>query len=134
MKIIDWLKIIGCAVLIEIILVALSFAEVFIWSALQTPTPTNAMAEQHAKVRAPWVSAICGLPVMYIFSAFLIKKKPQAPFPIALGLPTVYLLLDIAILLFFPVDWAKEWPVTVGAMIPKYIGAMLPLARIRRDS
>ena len=120
----DWLKAVGFAVLTEVSLVAVSFNEVLLWACLQTAPPDADACEQHAHVSAPWVSAIAGALLMYVFSSLLLRGLPAPTLRLALLLPSLYLLLDVAILSFYPVDWATNWPILAGATVPKYLGAL----------
>jgi len=128
----DWLKAIGFAVLTEVSLVAVSFNEVLLWACLQNAPPDAGACERHAHQSAPWVSAIAGALLMYVFSSLLLRGLPAPTWRLALLLPTLYLLLDVAILSFYPIDWAGNWPILAGATVPKYLGAIAAFRNLLR--
>lgn len=125
MKVFDWIKIFAAAVIIEVALVALSILEVYVWSALQTPRPEMPACSAHANLIGPPLSAIFGALFMYLFTANYIKKNELNRLNYAVWLPTAYLLVDVAILLFYPINWLEHLPILVAATAPKYGGALL---------
>ncbi len=128
MKVFDWLKIAATAVLIEIMLVAISIAEVFAWVCIQAERPGEIACQLHAESTGPAISAIFGALFMYLFTDRYCKKSTQniqSKLRYALLLPSFYLLLDVAILLFYPINWLEHLPVLIAANAPKYAGALL---------
>ena len=107
-KIIFWLKIIGWALLIHIILIALSFIEVFVYSLLFNPGQEEQVYEAHAQLSAPYISIIFGMPVFYFVAMFLAKKISLKSMQIAFGLPLIYILFDLTMLIPYEVDWEKH--------------------------
>ncbi|MBX9570603.1 MAG: hypothetical protein K2X77_17050 [Candidatus Obscuribacterales bacterium] len=131
MKFFDWLKVFGTAVLIEILLVALSIAEVFVWSSMQNPSPGMNACSAHANQIGPPLSAIFGALFMYLFTARYVKRNTQNQLYYAIALPTAYLVVDLAILVFYPINWLEHLPVLVAASAPKYGGALIAYYRLR---
>lgn len=134
MKALDWIKIVAAAVFIEVALVALSILEVFVWSSLQYPQPGMPACTAHANLIGPPLSAIFGALFMYLFTANYIKKNRENRLVYAIGLPTAYLIVDVAILLFYPINWLEHLPILVAASAPKYGGALLAYYKLGKKS
>ena len=62
-----WLKLIGWAILSHIILIAISFIEVFIYSIIVNPGQEESVYNEHAAQSAPYVAIIFG----FLFSSLL---------------------------------------------------------------
>ena len=133
MTIVGWLKVFGVAVLIEVILVALSIAEVFIWSGMQNPEPSMQSCEAHANLTGPPLSAAFGALLMYFFTARYIKKNERNHLLYAIALPCMYLVVDVAILWFYPINWLEHLPLLVAASAPKYAGALIAYYRSKKN-
>jgi hypothetical protein len=121
-----WLKAFGYAVLTEVSLVAISLTEALMWAGLQSSPPSIEACEEHVHASAPRVSAGAGAILMYVFASALLRGAAGRTPVLALALlvPTAYVLVDVAILSFYPVDWEGHWPVLAGATVPKYLGAL----------
>lgn len=119
-----WLEIVGTAILIEILLILISIAEVFIWGFTQSGPPTDATAQAHAEAVGPFLSAIFGALLMYAAAWNFCRRDTEHRYLYAIALPTIYLLLDVAILLFYPVDWLHHFPVLLAANAPKFAGSL----------
>ncbi len=104
-----WLKIIGWAILIHIILITLSFIEVFIYSILINPGQDQSVYDSHAQLSAPYISIILGIPLFYIVARRMAKKHPGLEIRIAIWLAFSYMVLDFLILIPFQIDWSSHW-------------------------
>jgi len=104
-----WIKIIGWSVLIHIILIALSFLEVFIYSLLINPGQEESYYMKHAEQSAPYVSIIFGIVMFFLIARLLTKKRPHNWLVIGLALPIVYIVLDLIMLLPYEVNWGESY-------------------------
>jgi len=122
-----WLRIIGWSVLIHVILIALSFLEVFLYSLLINPGQDESFYMAHAEQSAPWVSIIFGIVLFYLIARLLAKKRPEKGVIIGLSLPIVYILLDVIILLAAAVNWGEHYLIFIISFASKilagYVGA-----------
>ena len=103
-----WLRIIGWALLIHIILIALSFIEVFIYSAFINPGHDQAFYNAHAMQSAPYVAIIAGIPVFFFVARWFARKWPDKKISIALGLSMAYIVIDLLVLIPYGVDFGSH--------------------------
>ena len=120
-----WLKLIGWPVLIHIILIALSFLEVFIYAMLINPGMEESFYEKHAELTAPYVSIIFGVALFFLVAKRLTKTNPDKWLVIALVLPFVYIALDLLMLLPYDVNWGENFLVLVASFGSKIIAAFI---------
>ena len=118
------LRIFGTALLIMAISVLLSVVEVFIYS-LFVPNKPSSFYDAHALQSAPWVSGIAGGLLMFAFTRHYIRKKASQHLLYALSLPTVYVLIDISILLAMQADLNGNYHIYIMANLAKYAGALI---------
>ncbi len=108
MKKVNWIKITGTAALLHIVLAVLSFFEVVIYSYYINKGQNNAFYEAHATKTAPYISGIFGSVLIYFFVIQLTKRKRYSPFLIGIGLPLLYTLLDVLLLITASANWAEQ--------------------------
>lgn len=124
---IPWLKITGWALLIHIILIALSILEVVIFSALIEPGQQPTYYEEHAQISAPYISIIFGIILFFFISRLLVKKRYSKRKLIGLMLPAIYIIMDLVFLLLSDTDWGQQYLIFMISFITKtlasYIGA-----------
>ena len=127
-----WLKIIGWAILTHIILIAISFLEVFLYS-LINPGHENSFYEEHAQVSAPYISIIFGFILFFLVARQLCKQAPDHWIAIVLLLPILYIILDFLMLLGYDVDWGEHLLVFMASFLSKALGAYLGAIAARRS-
>ena len=124
---IPWLKIIGWAILIHIILISISILEVLIYSLLINPDQEQLIYEQHAKLSAPYISIIFGILLFYFISRKLTKKRYSKRKLIGIIFPLVYIAVDFLILIASDINWSEQYLVFIISFSTKilasYIGA-----------
>ena len=125
MNITFWLKLVGTALLIMIIDVALSILEVFVYSVFFQPGQPPSHYDDHALVSAPWVSGIAGGLQMYVFTYLYLRKHTTKRLLYTLALPSAYLLIDMVILLTTQNELARYATTIILATLSKYGGALL---------
>ena len=118
------LKISGIALLLHIVLIAISILEVFIYS-LVYPDQPEAAYQHHATVSGPYVSAIAGSILIYLIVRRMNKRNGLHPYFTGLLFPVIYIAFDVIILLFFPVNWLEHLPVFLLANGVKIIAGIL---------
>ncbi len=126
-----WLKLIGWALLCHIILISLSFIEVFIYSIIVNPGQEESIYTEHATKSAPYVAIILGIFLFYLVARFLAKKTSPKRLLIALALPVLYVVIDLAILIPFGVDWGEHFMVFILSFGTKLIFAMIGAFSVR---
>lgn len=117
-----WLKVIGWAILAHVILITLSIAEVFVYSIVFNPGQDQKMYEAHAQVSAPYVSILLGIPVFYFIARLIFRKNGDKKNEILYGLLPLYIMLDIAMLLPYEVDWKSHFWIFVLSFGTKFLG------------
>ena len=90
MNITFWLKLVGTALLIMIINVALSILEVFVYSIFFSPGQPPSHYNDHALVSAPWGEGIAGGLQMYVFNYLYLRKHTTKRLFYTLALPSAY--------------------------------------------
>jgi hypothetical protein len=133
MKRINWLKILGVAILIHVILIALSFIEVFIYSTLINPGQTKEFYEGHATKTAPYVATIAGFILMYLFVVRLNRKKETNPFLIGFALPIIYIIIDFILLASTTPDWTKQLNIPLISNFIKLLAGIIAAYRIKQS-
>ncbi len=119
-----WLKIIGWAILIHIILIVISILEVFIYSQINSGHE-HSFYEEHAKISGPYISIIFGFILFFFVARLLAKSRQDKKFIIALLLPFIYTILDFLMLHFSGVDWAEHFWIFTISFLFKTLGAVL---------
>ena len=94
-----WLKLIGMALLVHIMLIAISIFEVFIYSYLINPGQSQELYNTHAQITGPWISGIFGSVFMFLLVKRYIKKFGANLFLYSIALPVVYIVTDVMILI-----------------------------------
>ena len=89
------LKLAGWAFLIHVILIALTFAEVFVYSMTINTGQPVAVYEQHAQQSGPIVGIVIGFVLVWWVARLLIAKNREGIRQISWGLPVAYIVIDI---------------------------------------
>lgn len=119
-----WLRITAWAVLIHVILIALSFLEVFIFS-LMNPGQDQDFYREHAQWSGPYVSIIFGFVLFFLIARSLTRKYPHHRLFIILALPVVYTIMDFALVQGYGVDWEQHYFIFLLSFIIKALGGIL---------
>lgn len=120
-----WLKILGWAILVHIILIAISFLEVFIYSALINPGQEQTIYDAHAEASGPWISMIFGFILFLFICRSLGIGRPGKEMGIALALTIIYVITDALILTAASVDWTAHYQLFILSFVVKTIGAVI---------
>ncbi|MBL7848535.1 MAG: hypothetical protein JNL40_13785 [Cyclobacteriaceae bacterium] len=119
------LKLFGLVLLTQVILVAISFAEVFVYSTAVNPGKEVAVYDAHAMDSAPWISGIFGFIVFFLVSRYWTRKQLPNALKLALLFPLVYVVWDFLVILLFGVpDWLTYLPIFLGANVAKFLGSL----------
>lgn len=129
---IPWLKLIGWALLIHIILIALSILEVVIFSALIEPGQQPTYYEEHAQLTAPYISIIFGIILFFFISRLLVKKRYNQRKLIGLILPAIYIVMDLVILLLSDTDWGQQHLIFMISFITKILASYIGATTIKK--
>lgn len=119
------LKTILWAVLSHVILVALSFLEVFIYSIVVNPGQEESVYTAHASVSAPYVSIFGGVFLFYFVARSLARRNRDQIRFIWISLPTFYVIFDLLILIPYGVDWGEHLTVFLISFGTKFLFAFL---------
>ena len=120
-----WLKLIGVAFLLHIVLILLSILEVAIYSYLIVPGKDEAFYKSHAENSGPWISGIFGSLFIFLIVRRFIKKNNGHSLTYTIALPFIYIIMDIVMLLPFQINWWEHLPVFVIANGAKIISSLL---------
>src|SRR4030095_2857254 len=106
-----WLKLIGVAFLLHIVLILLSILEVAIYSFLIVPGKDETFYKGHAEISGPWISGIFGSLFIFLLVRGFIKQNKGRFLTYTIALPFIYILIDIFMLLPFQINWNEHLPV-----------------------
>jgi hypothetical protein len=120
-----WLKLIGVAILLHIVLIALSILEVAIYSFLIAPDKDEAFYNAHAQISGPWISGICGSLIIFLLVRNFIKKNNDRHLTYTIALPLTYIVMDILMLLPFNINWTEHLPIFLMANGAKIAASFL---------
>ncbi|HVG41900.1 MAG TPA: hypothetical protein VM888_09835 [Chitinophagaceae bacterium] len=110
-----WLKLIGGAFLLHIVLIIISVLEVTIYSYLITPDKGEAFYQAHAQISGPWISGIFGSLFIFLIVRRFIKRNSGHYLTYTIVFPFTYSIMDILILLAFHINWNEHLPVFLMA-------------------
>lgn len=127
-----WLKLIGVAFLLHIVLIIISILEVAIYSYLIVPGKDEAFYQAHAQISGPWISGIFGSLFIFLIVRRFIKKNNGHYLRYTMALPFTYILMDIIILLLFQINWNEHLPVFLSANGAKIISSFLSYYTYKR--
>ncbi|MEM7087435.1 MAG: hypothetical protein AAF489_14710 [Bacteroidota bacterium] len=108
-----WLKLIGWAVLVHVILITISFIEVFIYSMIINPGQDQSVYNDHTAKSAPIVAIVFGIILFFLVARLLAKKRSDKRTFIGLMLAIFYIIIDLLVLIPFGVDWGKHYLVFI---------------------
>ncbi|MGZ8538827.1 MAG: hypothetical protein ACXWV9_11215 [Flavisolibacter sp.] len=120
-----WLKLIGVAFLLHIVLIVLSILEVAIYSWLIVPGKNEAFYKTHADITGPWISGIFGSIFIFLLVRRFIKQNYDRGLTYTIALPFIYIILDILMLLPFQINWEEHLPVFLMANGAKIISSLM---------
>ena len=128
-----WLKLLGWAILIHIILIVLSILEVVAYSTIINPGHEQSFYEQHAQTTAPYISIIFGIILFFFISRLLVKKRYYNRQVIALALPITYIIIDIIIMLLSNSDWGQQYLAFIVSFVTKILASYIGATSVRKN-
>jgi len=120
-----WLKLIGVAILLHIVLILISILEVVCYSYLIAPGKDDEFYNTHATISGPWISAIFGSLFMFLLVKRFTKRFSQQQLTYVIWLPTIYIAIELVF--FFVAGYAFKdfvYPFVL-ATIPKIVAVLL---------
>ncbi|MCD6063320.1 MAG: hypothetical protein K0R82_1231 [Flavipsychrobacter sp.] len=120
-----WLKLTGMALLLHVALIICSILEVAIYSYLIVPGQDNAHYQRHAETSGPWISGLVGSLFVFLLVRRYIRSNSDRRLTYAIALPVVYMIMDIAMLLPFQINWREHLPVFLMANGAKLAASLL---------
>lgn len=130
---INWFKVTGVAVLIHIILKALSIAEVFIYATLVNTGHDKAFYEAHAVRSAPYVATVAGIILIYFFVTVLTRKNQANPFLVGFALPLIYIAIDFIILAATVPGWTNQLALVLFSNLLKLLAGLIAAYRVKQS-
>ncbi len=127
-----WFKIVGWAVFIHIILIALSILEVFIYSAIINPGQEQSFYDAHAMESAPVISVVFGIICFFFTTRFLAGKQPKKRLAVALALPIAYIVMDLIMLIPYGINCGEQYFVFILSFGSKILAAFAGAMTIRK--
>ncbi len=116
-----WFKLIGTAILLHVVLILISIIEVVIYSYIISPGKDQDFYSTHANITGPWISGIFGSLFMFLLVKRFLKRFSRQQLRYAIGLPAIYLAIDL-ILLFISGYELKDFVYQfVLATVPKIV-------------
>lgn len=130
-----WSWIILFPILLRILMIALTFPYMFIYSALIETGQSPSYYEQYVFENRAWISTILGLPVFYYACYFMGKRIQQDIVRNCLFVVGAYIITDI------PIEWAvgdiSDWRLIVAhasKLVIGYMGGLLAVRKIERTN
>jgi hypothetical protein len=120
-----WLKLIGAAFLLHIVLIIISILEVTIYSYLIVPGKDEAFYQVHAQISGPWVSGIFGSLFIFLLVRRFIKQSNGRYLTYTIAFPFTYIIMDVLMLLPFHINWNEHLPVFLIANGAKIVSSFL---------
>ena len=120
-----WLKLIGVALLLHIVLILFSILEVAIYSYLIVPGKTEVFYKSHAEISGPWISGIFGSLFIFLLVRRFIKQNKGPFLTYTIALPFIYIIIDMLMLLAFQINWKEHLPVFLLANGAKIICSLI---------
>lgn len=118
-------KLLGLVLLTMVVLVAISFLEVAIYSYLINPGQDIKVYDAHAELTAPYISGIFGFIVFFMVARFWTKKHYENVSKLVLLFPLVYILFDVLIITLAGVKWSDFFLIFALANSAKALGCYL---------
>src|SRR5689334_24472857 len=120
-----WLKLLGVAFLLHIVLIIISILEVAIYSYLIVPGKDEAFYESHAQISGPWISGIFGSLFIFLIVKRFISRSNGRYLTYTIALPLTYIIMDVLMLLPFQINWHEHLPVFLIANGAKIVSSFL---------
>lgn len=119
--------IVGTALLVLVVNVAISVLYMVVYSYLINPGHDTAFYQAHAQIAAPYSSILAGMPLMYLAARWVGGKAPaDSAIAVGLGVWLVYVVIDLAIVI--PVASARLVPLIIISDMTKlgaaYVGGV----------
>lgn len=119
------------AILIHILLIALTVLEVYIYSTFINSGQPLMVYQSHAQKSGPYIGIVIGFILIYWVTGRLIKKNATAKKLIWLGLPLGYAILDLVILLISGTDILNNLWVFALSFATKFLAGYFALKMTR---
>ncbi len=117
-------KLFGLTLLTQVVLVVISFAEVFAYSIFFEPGHDESFYEAHAQTSAPWISGIFGLIIFFLVVRYWTQKPLPNASKLAVLFPLIYLVWDLFVIVLIGVpDWAEFLPIFLLSACAKAFGS-----------
>ena len=105
----------------EIAMIAAAFGWVAIYSYFLNPGKPVEVYQRYALVASPWVSLVVGPPIFYLICRWIGSWSPSRAWTTAMGTFAIYLLVDLALVLF----GGDNPPVTFLYLVANYVAKFL---------
>lgn len=116
--------IVGTALVVMVVNVAISFLYVAVYSYVISPGHDIAHYQAHAQFSAPYSSIIAGMPLMFLAGRWIGRRgTPDVAVQAALGVWLVYAAIDLAIVI--PAGTARLIPLVIVSLLTKLAAAYL---------
>lgn len=127
-------RIIGWALLVHLILILLTVAEVYFYSTMINPGQESSVYEDHAQVSGPYVGMIAGFFVVFLLCTILARYNPSQFRFIALGIPIAYILIDLLMVLLADLAVGPNaWTFVVSFLTKLLAGFLATLTMKKKD-
>jgi hypothetical protein len=120
-----WLKLTGAALLLHVALIFLSIIEVVIYSYLVDPGHEEVYYSRHATRSGPWISMVFGSVFMFLIVRRYLKRYSHRNVAYALGLPVLYTVIDLLIVIAAGADLKNGATVLFTGTLVKFSAAFL---------
>ncbi len=94
---------------LQVVLIAIAFAWVAVYSYLIAPGQTLDAYRLYAERSGPWISLLCGAPLFFLASLRVGGRDREGAIATALALFGIYLAIDAPILLLTHNPFAPVW-------------------------
>ena len=124
-----WLKITGLAFLLHVALIIISVLEVAFYSYLVNPGHTQEVYNEHAMESGPFISAIFGALLIFLWVRRVSRRDHQNLMHTAIALPLIYIAFEVIFLIVSGVEWSEHYDIFLWAngakLLAGYLGAVV---------
>ena len=122
---IRWALAVGTGLLAQITMIIISIICVAVYSYAIHTGESQEFYNAFAQASGPWISLLAGGPVFFLIARWIRRRAPSAALGTAMAMAAVYLAIEVAVLLLWPVNTVVAFLVMIGCFVPKLAGVWL---------
>ena len=121
-----WGLAVGALVVCEVLMVALAFGWVAIYSYFIHTGEDAGFYEAYAQVASPWVALLSGIPILWMAGRVIGRRLDEARArSTALAVMALWVTMEVVVLSIAAVDWSSMWVMWTANLVTKTIAIMV---------